>query len=326
MKITIVIPNFNGRSFLDDCLTSLSNQTCRDFQIIIVDNHSSDDSVPYLREHYPDIRLITLDRNYGFSRAVNEGIRAARTPYVLLLNNDTAAEPDFTSQLLRTIESSPRIFSVSSRMIQMKHPELLDSAGDIYTLMGWAVNRGVGRPADTYMEQEEVFSSCAGAAIYRTALFRKIGLFDENHFAYLEDIDICYRARIYGYKNMYCPSAVIRHVGSGTSGSRYNSFKVKLAARNSIYVIYKNMPLLQTILNFPALLAGFAVKYFFFVSRGFGTDYLAGLSAGLSTRERCRKVPFKLSHFHNYIDIELDLINNTVQYTSDYFSRKVLKR
>jgi len=105
MKITIVIPNFNGCRFLDDCLSSLAGQTCQDFQIIVVDNHSSDNSVSYLREHYPDIRLITLDRNYGFSRAVNEGIRAAHTPYVLLLNNDTAADPDFTAQLLRTIES-----------------------------------------------------------------------------------------------------------------------------------------------------------------------------------------------------------------------------
>jgi len=208
----------------------------------------------------------------------------------------------------------------------MSNPALLDSAGDGYTLMGWAVNRGTGRPADTYTEQEEVFSSCAGAAIYRTSIFRRIGLFDENHFAYLEDVDICYRARIFGYKNVYCPSASVRHVGSGTSGSKYNSFKVKLAARNSIYLIYKNMPLFQTILNFPALLAGFILKYLFFVSRGFGNDYLTGLSSGFATRDRCRRVPLKLSHLHNYVDIELDLINDTVSYTSDYFSRKVLKR
>lgn len=326
MKVTIVIPNYNGKHFLDDCLLSLAEQTFTDFETVIVDNCSDDGSVSYIRSAYPDIRLIALDKNYGFSRAVNEGIRTASSPYVLLLNNDTKCTPSFVEQMVRALEASPRIFSVSSRMLQMSHPELLDSAGDGYTILGWAVNRGVGRPADTYMDKAEVFSSCAGAAIYRTSVFRRIGLFDVNHFAYLEDIDICYRAHIYGYKSVYCPDAVVYHVGSGTSGSRYNTFKVKLAARNSIYILYKNMPLPQLLVNMPCIVLGYFVKFIFFAGKGFGKEYLAGIADGLRTRERCRKVPLKLSHLSHYIDIELDLINNTIEYTSDWFSRKLLGR
>jgi len=325
MKTTIIIPNYNGMKFLDDCLSSLREQTTQDFQILIIDNHSEDDSVSFLKTNYPEARLIVLNRNYGFSRAVNEGIRLADTPYVLLLNNDTKADPGFVETLVSEIETSPRIFSVSSRMIQMYHPELMDSAGDNYTLLGWAVNRGVGRPLAVSDEPSDVFSACAGAAIYRRGVFSKIGLFDEHHFAYLEDVDIGYRARVYGYENIYCPGAVVYHVGSGTSGSKYNTFKVRLAARNNVYLLYKNMPSIQLFINFPFLVTGFALKYLFFIKRGFGRDYREGLVEGLRTRERCRKIPLSLTRARYYIDIEISLIQGTIEYVKDYFSRKLFR-
>ena len=242
---------------MDPCLSSLKKQTFKDFRTLIVDNASADGSVEYVREHYPEIDLITLDKNYGFSRAVNIGIRHSRTPYVILLNNDTTVDPYYIEEMVKAIEQSPRIFSVSSKMIQMYHPELIDSAGDLYTLTGWGVCRGVGRPISNYSKSDEVFSACAGAAIYRRQVFKKIGLFDEKHFAYLEDIDVGYRAKIFGYRNMYCPTALVYHVGSGTSGSKYNSFKVKFSARNNVYLNYKNMPLLQLLVNFLPLLGGY---------------------------------------------------------------------
>ena len=120
-------------------------------------------------------------------------------------------DPHYVEEMIKAIEKSPCIFSVSSKMIQMYHPELIDSAGDLYTLMGWGVCRGTGRPISNYNESDEIFTACAGAAIYRRSAFEKIGYFDENHFAYLEDIDVGYRAKIYGYKNMYCPTALVYH-------------------------------------------------------------------------------------------------------------------
>lgn len=326
MNVTIIIPNYNGKHFLQPCLESLSNQSCRDFEILVVDNHSTDGSIEFLNEHYPEVKTVLLDKNRGFSAAVNAGIRKADTPYVILLNNDTVSEPRFVEELLRAIRRSPRIFSVSSKMIQLHHPELIDSAGDLYTLAGWGICRGIGRPVRNYTEPDEIFSACAGAAIYRRSVFRRIGYFDETHFAYLEDMDIGYRARIYGYENRYCPSAVVRHVGSGTSGSKYNSFKVRLSARNSVWLVWKNMPLPQIILNSLPLSAGYLVKALFFYKIGFGKDYIRGLREGLQGLKHCRRVPFRLRHLFSYIKIEADLARYTADYARDWFSRKLWKR
>ena len=326
MKVTIVIPNYNGKHFMEPCLASLKEQTCQDFQILVVDNASSDGSIAYMEEHYPDIEVIALDKNYGFSKAVNVGIQHSTTPYVILLNNDTIVDSHYVEEMVKAIEQSPKIFSVSSKMIQMYHPELIDSAGDLYTLMGWGVCRGTGRPVTNYTRPDEIFTACAGAAIYRRKAFEKIGYFDENHFAYLEDIDVGYRAKIYGYKNMYCPDALVYHVGSGTSGSKYNSFKVKLSARNSIYLNYKNMPLFQLILNIIPLSLGYVVKYMFFIKKGWGKDYKEGIKEGISTMKAQKKVPFHFRHLGNYITIEAELILHTFTYVKDWFNRKLFKK
>ena len=286
-KVTIVIPNYNGLAFMEDCMAALEAQTCKEFEVLVVDNGSTDGSAQWLKER--EIPTIFLGENTGFSGAVNVGIRAAKTPYVILLNNDTKVHGDYVEAMVRAIERSPRIFSVSSKMIQMYHPELMDDAGDMYTVLGWAYQRGVGQPSGGYRRPVKVFSACAGAAIYRREVFEEIGYFDENHFAYLEDLDVGYRAKIFGYDNVYCPEAVVYHVGSGTSGSKYNSFKVKLAARNNIYLNYKNMPALQLLLNAVPILLGIAVKYQFFKNRGFGEDYLEGIKEGIGTVGKCTR-------------------------------------
>lgn len=326
MKLTIIIPNYNGKHFMKPCLDSLMRQTYPDFQILVVDNASTDGSLEFMRENYPEIEVLSLDQNYGFSSAVNAGIRHASTPYVILLNNDTTADPRYVEEMLKAIESSPCIFSVSSKMIQMYHPDLIDSAGDLYTLLGWGVCRGTGRPVTNYTNADKIFTACAGAAIYRRKVFQKIGYFDESHFAYLEDIDIGYRAKIYGYKNMYCPTALVFHVGSGTSGSKYNGFKVKLSARNSVWLNYKNMPLIQLCINFLPLLAGYFVKTLFFCKIGFGKDYLTGLSDGIRSLSSCKKVPFRFSHLPAYLKIEYELIKYTFIYIQDWVKRKLFKK
>ena len=126
----------------------------------------------------------------------------------------------------------------------------------------------------------KIFASCGGAAIYRTELVKQLGGFDEEHFAYLEDIDLGYRAQIAGYENWYLPKAVVYHVGSGTSGSRYNQFKIRYSSRNNVYMLYKNMPLLQILLNLPFLVLGFTVKLIFFASKKYGREYAAGIKNG----------------------------------------------
>lgn len=322
-KVTIIIPNYNGLVFMEPCFAALGRQVYTEYEILVVDNGSTDGSVEWLKTH--GIPSIFLETNTGFSGAVNVGIRAAKTPYVLLLNNDTEAEPEFVGEMVKAIERSPKIFAVSSKMVQLHHKNLMDDAGDMYSILGWAYQRGVGQSSAGFSEEREVFSACAGAAIYRREVFETIGYFDEMHFAYLEDIDVCYRAKIYGYHNRYCPTAVVYHVGSGTSGSKYNSFKVKLAARNNIYLNYKNMPLLQLLINFLPLAAGVAVKYLFFKKKGFAEDYKEGLLEGIRTRKQCQKVPYQNSHLGSYLAIEWELIAGTFLYVWEFLKRRVAR-
>lgn len=322
-KVTVIIPNYNGLSFMKPCLEALERQTYQGFEILVVDNGSTDGSAQWLEEQ--GVPSILLKENTGFSGAVNAGIRASETPYVILLNNDTEVCPDYVKELVRCMERSPKIFSASSRMIQFHNRELLDDAGDMYSLMGWAYQRGTGQPVKGYKKARKIFSACAGAAIYRRSVFEEIGYFDEQHFAYLEDMDVGFRAKIYGYDNVYCPTAEVYHVGSATSGSKYNSFKVKLAARNNIYLNYKNMPLPQLVLNALPLAAGIAVKYLFFKKKGFEKDYIAGLKEAFETLHQCRKVPYRPEHVRNYVGIQWEMIAGTAIYIYEFSKRQLRK-
>lgn len=311
--ITVVIPNYNGNKYLKECIDAVYAQEYKDFEIIVIDNASTDGSYEWL-EDYPNLILKVLDKNYGFSKAVNEGIKLARGEYVLLLNNDAVMAQGFLEALLEEIEKDQKTFAVCSKMIQYHQRTLIDDAGDEYTLLGWTRKRGDNESINLYRKSQGVFSACAGAAIYRKSIFEEIGYFDENFFAYMEDVDISYRARVYGYHNKFCAKAEIYHIGSATSGSRYNAFKVRLAARNNIYVPYKNMMLVQLIINLPFLILGFAVKYLFFKKKGFGKEYQSGLVEGIRNLNKIDRIPFKLKHLKSYCYIEGLLILNTFKF------------
>lgn len=323
-KATIIIPNYNGLKFMEMCMSALEKQTCKDFEILVVDNGSTDGSVEWLKEN--EIPSIFLPENTGFSGAVNVGIKASKTPFVILLNNDTEAKEGYVEALIREIERSPKIFSVSPKMIQLYHKELMDDGGDMYSIMGWAYQRGVGQEIERYNRACNVFSACAGAAIYRREVFEEIGYFDEMHFAYLEDIDVGYRAKIAGYYNRYCPSAEIYHVGSGTSGSKYNEFKVRLAARNNVYLNYKNMPGWQLLLNSIPIGLGILGKYFFFKKKGFEKEYVGGVLEGIRTVKKTKKVAYRPEDFQNYLAIEWELIYGAMLYIYEFGRRQIRKK
>lgn len=306
-EVSVIIPNFNGMAYLDGVLSGLECQTVRNFEVILVDNGSSDGSCAFVASSYPWVHMIELPENFGFCKAVNEGIKASRASYVLLLNNDIEVTPDFIEEMLAAIRRHKKAFSCAARMIQFHDRDRLDDAGNYYCALGWAYARGKGKDIHTCEKEEKIFASCAGAAIYRRKIFEKIGYFDEEHFAYLEDMDVGYRARINGYENWYAPKAMVYHVGSGTSGSRYNHFKTRYSSRNNVYLIYKNMPLLQIILNLPFLIVGFGTKLLFFTLKGFGKEYLAGIKNGFQISKKDRKVPFKFRNLPNYLKIQLEL-------------------
>ena len=205
--VTIVIPNYNGIAYLGACLRSVEKQERVSAEVLIVDNGSTDGSQEYIRTEFPACRLICLEKNYGFCRAVNEGFRYAGSEYVILLNNDTEIEPDFALRLLASIKKDRKRFSCQACMIQYHDHSKMDDAGDFYCVLGWGMARGKGRPVENYRSGQKIFSSCAGAAIYRKSLTERLGGFDEAHFAYLEDMDLSYRAKLAGYYHWYEPEA-----------------------------------------------------------------------------------------------------------------------
>ncbi|MBO4889563.1 MAG: glycosyltransferase family 2 protein [Lachnospiraceae bacterium] len=310
-EVTVIIPNYNGISYLKDCLDSLAAQTMK-ADIIVVDNASEDGSAK-IAEEYEGVRLIPLSQNFGFCRAVNEGIKVTKTKYLILLNNDTKATPTFVEELYKAIDAHDDTFSVASKMLQMNAPDKIDSAGDLYCALGWAFSLGKDGKSSRYDKESVVFSACGGAAIYRKDLFEEIGYFDELHFTYLEDVDVGYRARIMGYVNRYTPKAVVYHAGSGSTGGRYNPFKVRLASRNSWYVIYKNMPALQILINLPFFIIGFGTKALFFICKGYGREYLSGMKRGYLMCVAGRKYPFDKRFVKNYFRIQLELWLNMIR-------------
>ncbi len=312
-KVSVIIPNYKGAELIRPCLDSLREQTFKDLEIIVSDNLSDDGSADIVEKEYPEVRLIRLLQNFGFSRAVNEGLKISKAEYVILLNNDTRVHKDFVLKLVSAIEKDENIFSVASKMLQMKAEDKIDGAGDLYCALGWAFARGKDKSALRYNKRQNVFAACGGAAIYRRRILDEIGWFDEFHFAYLEDVDIGYRARIMGYKNIYEPEAVVYHLGSGATGSRHNDFKVRLSARNNMYIIMKNMPTLQIILNLPLLILGFGVKALFFILTGHGRAYLSGIKRGYLLCREGRKYPVSMDHFKNYVVIQLELYLNTLK-------------
>lgn len=311
VKSTIVIPNYNGAAYLENCLASLREEPAR---VILVDNGSTDGSRELVREKFPEVQLMALDKNYGFCTAVNRGMEASKTTYVILLNNDTAVEPGFVRALEASMDGDKQAFSGAAQMVNMRRPELIDDAGDYYCALGWAFAAGRDKPKKDYDTPREIFSACGGACIYRRRVLEQIGMLDENHFAYLEDVDLGYRARIYGYRNLYVPKAVVRHAGSASSGSRYNAFKARQTARNSVYLAYKNMPPGQLLFNLPFLLAGFLVKQLFFLKKGLGGSWWKGTAAGLrlccSPEGRRRRIRFRKKRLPAYVRIQWELWRN----------------
>jgi GT2 family glycosyltransferase len=240
--VSVIVPNWNGRHLLADCLSAMGAQTWQDYEIIVVDNGSTDGSAPWLQEHYPSVRVIANLENLGFPAAVNQGIRASDAPYVATLNNDVQVEPGWLAALVKAIESDARVGMCASKMLFAHSPDMINSAGVCLDRACMAWDRLGGEP-DTNRETNpvEVFGACAGAALYRRVMLEQIADFDEDFFAYLEDVDIAWRARLVGWRCLYVPAARVLHRHSATSveGSPFKNF---YAGRSKVWLVIKNYP------------------------------------------------------------------------------------
>ena len=237
---SIIIPNWNGAKFLPDCLRSLRRQTFDDFETIVVDNGSEDESLEIVRKEFPEVRVLPLDRNYGFAAACNRGAEEARGDVLVLLNNDTEADPEWLEEIERTLQEHPEAGAIASKILLFDKRNVIHSTGDMMGRDGIPINRGVWEEdKGQYDLYQQVFSACGAAAAYRREMWEELGGFDEDLFMYLEDVDLAWRAQLRGWKTVFAPRAKVYHRLSATGGGPVASF---YTGRNTILVIVKDMP------------------------------------------------------------------------------------
>ena len=243
--ISIIVVSWNSKLYLSHCLSSLLRQTIQDFEVILVDNGSTDNSLDSMKSQWRDLHLVVerLNENLGFAVANNIGARLARGKYLALLNADAFPEPDWLEQLLKATEDNPDFTFFASRQIQANTPKLLDGTGDAYHVSGLAWRQNYNRPvAENGTQSSEVFSACAAAALYARDDFLKVGGFDEDYFSYFEDVDLSFRLRLTGGRCLYVPQAVVYHVGSASTGND-SDFSIYHGYRNLVWTFFKDMPI-----------------------------------------------------------------------------------
>ncbi len=239
--ISIVIPHYNGQHHLDTCLSSLRDQTYPHFEVLLVDNGSTDGTQAYVREQFPEVRLLELGRNRGFTGACNAGWQAAQGEIIFLLNNDTESDSNCLAEIAAAFERHPEAGAVACKMLLFDQRDTFHTAGDYYRIDGIPGNRGVWQTDHGQYETEEyVFGACGGASAYRRSMLDEIGFLDDDFFFSCEDVDLAWRAQLMGWQVVYVPSAVVYHKlkasgGSGVIGSYHDG-------RNFLYIIWKNYP------------------------------------------------------------------------------------
>ena len=238
----MVVPNWNGERFLATCLGSLRRQSFEEFETVLVDNGSTDGSVAFVHHNFPEVRVLPLHENMGFSVAVNAGIVSSDAEYVALLNNDTETDPRWLEALVEAADGYPEAGFFASKLVDFDDRRILDGAGDVLRRSGLPYRLGHGEPdRGQYDEVTFVFGACAGAAMYRRSMLDDVGLFDEDFFANCEDGDLSFRAQLTGYRCLYVPGSVVYHMGSATFGKR-SATSTRLGTRNSLCLLVKNLP------------------------------------------------------------------------------------
>jgi GT2 family glycosyltransferase len=269
--VSVIIVNYNGLSHLKECLDSLREQTFRDCEVIFVDNASSDGSVGFVKENYPEVKIIKNQRNLGYGGGNNAGIRESRGKYIVLLNNDTKADPQWLQKLVEAAQKDETTGMCASKILNYYHPGMIDNTGLLMYRDGIARGRGrLEKDIGQYDVEEEVFFPSGCACLYRKAMLDEIGPLDEDFFLYVEDVDIGLRGRLAGWRCVYVPGAVVYHKYSATT-EPYSPLKAYLVERNRIWVVLKCFPLKMVLISpFHTLLR--------YIMQGYGA--LTGKGAG----------------------------------------------
>lgn len=218
VEASVIIPNWNGKHLLKLCLTSILKQTLKNFEIIVVDNGSEDGSAEYIKRYFPKVEVIKLDKNYGFTKAVNVGIKKAKSSFLILLNNDTEADEYYLEYLVKAAKEHSEVGFIAAKMLNFYKRNIIDSAGDAVDISGHSYNIGLGeKDGEKFNKADYVFLVTAGGSLFKKEVFTKVGFFDEDYFTYMEDVDLCLRAQLQGFKGWYEPKAKVFHIRKATS-------------------------------------------------------------------------------------------------------------
>ena len=250
--ISVVVLNWNGKRFLEECIDSLKGQTFRDFETILVDNGSTDGSAEFVEERYGEfIRILRNSENLGYTGGNNVGIRSARGKWIVLLNNDTWVHPNWLEEMVKVVGSDHRIGMWSPKICSYFKRDQIEAVGELIYRDGLVRARGqYEQDRGQYEEMEEIFFPCGCSGMYRRVLFDEIGLFDEDFFAYGDDAEIGIRARMAGWKCLYVPKALVYHKSSGSTG-QHSPFKAFYVERNRFWITVKYFPASLLLLSLP---------------------------------------------------------------------------
>lgn len=297
--VSVIIVNYNGLKFLIDCLKSLIDQSYAGFEIVVVDNASEDGSIEFIESEFPEVKVIKNLDNLGYAGGLNAGIRETRGPYIMTLNNDTRVEPRCIERLVEAMAGDECIGMCATKMLFPD--QRINSTGISITRSGAAWDRGIFEvDKGQYDASEEIFAPCAGAALYRRAMLNEIGLFDEDFFLYIEDVDLGFRGHLSGWKCLYVPGAVVYHHQGGTAGFM-SDMSVYYGNRNILWYPVKDFPPKLLLTSLPWIIGRTICVIPYYVMKGQGIiilkskfDGLKGLPKMLKKRKYVKhSVPVK---------------------------------
>ena len=281
-RFSVIVLNYNGRAWLEPCLGALTTQSgAPSFEVLLVDNGSTDGSIDFAAARFPDLRIVDNKRNLGFAGGNNAAARAARGEILVFLNNDTVPASDWLARLNLAMPGAPERTLVTSRLVFLDRPGTIDSAGDGYLRAGGAFKRGHLADAEAYATSGEVFGACGAALAIERSLFERLGGFDDDFFMVYEDVDLSYRARLAGHTCWYAADAVVRHAGSATLGTMSRA-AVFHGQRNLEWTFVKNTPRGLFWRTLPLHLLYSVAGVIHYIARGQGLPALTGKAAALA--------------------------------------------
>lgn len=267
-KVSIIVITHNGKRHLGECLESLRKQTYKNFDTYLLDNGSTDGSSEFVKKNFPWVKIIRFDKNFGFAEGYNRALKIIDAEYVALLNDDTVAEPNWLEELVKILESDESIFAVGSKLMFYDKPNIVQHAGGKITIIGAGIDIGFGKKdSQEFNKLKFVGYVCGGAMLLRKRIFEELGGFDSSYFAYFEDVDLCWRAWLCGYKVAYAPKAVVYHKFGGTWGKRSSPLRIYFCHINKLRNIFKNLEGKNVLIGFMISILFDTIRILLFIAK-----------------------------------------------------------